>query len=291
MELADVLALQDLDLAKLSATEARAALGLYRETRGELRDRLDSLPAGRFTAQHYRNALVQVQHSIFNLEQSLQVQLKASADKTAHLSQQHLIRQATAFGRKFKGTITPTPLTLAAAMDEGRTLLLPQFESSVKRYGQKLIGDIQHRLAVSMAAHESTDEMRRRIFADYLEPLGSVKVGGRKVPVTAYWAERLVRTEVGQAYNAMHVAQLSQQAYADPKLMKCWSATLEENTCGVCRRMHGITIPVREPFKLPGGKRLMHPLAHPNCACTTTAWMASWGDPWRVLGRPPRRMA
>ena len=279
MQLAKLLAQQDVDLAKLSTKEGRNALALYREARGELRDRLDSIPAGRFTAQHYRGALVQVHHAIQNLEFSLGAQLKDTVSTTANLSQEHLIRQATAFARKFHKSIEPTPLTLAAAVDEGRTLLLPQFDSSVRRYGQKLIGDIQHRLAVSMAAHESTDEMRSRIFSDYLQPLGSVKQGAREIPVTAYWAERLVRTEVGQAYNAMHVAQLSQQAYQTPSLMKCWSATMEKNTCDVCADMNGMVIPVREPFDLGKGRFVMGPLAHPNCQCTTVAWMAEWGNP------------
>jgi SPP1 gp7 family putative phage head morphogenesis protein len=284
MELADLLAMQDVELSRLSTSEGKAALKLYKQARGELRDRLDSLPAGKFQAQQFRVALVQVQEAIFHLGHSLNVRLRSAADKAAALSHENLIRQATAFSKKkYKGSLVPSPLTLAAAMDQGRTLLLPQFDSSVKRYGQKLIGDIQHRLAVSMAAHETTDQMRKRIFTDYLQPLGTVQVGGRDVPVTAGWAERLVRSEVSQAYNAFHHAQLSEQAYEEPSLMKCWSATMERRTCSICRAMNGKVLPVRQPFKLPNGKRVMHPIIHPNCSCTLVAWMPEWGDP-RKLG-------
>lgn len=232
MNLADVPALPDVELAAFSAAEAKKALKLYRVTRGELRDRLDSLPAGTFTAQHYRNALAQVTQAILGMENTMSGDLRGSLTGTAKLSFEHLKRQAEAFGAQFEDTIRPTPLRLAAAIDQGKTMLLPQFDSSVRRYGHRLIDDIRARLAVSMASHEPVEQMKKRIFNEYLLPLGTVRAPGGKgeVPVTAHWAERLVRTEVSQAYNTMHLTQLAEQADEEPELLKCWSATMERRT-------------------------------------------------------------
>jgi hypothetical protein len=278
-EIQRLLERQAVEVQSFTLAEARSALRLYRETRSELLQRLEFLEGSgkgsRFTAVQYRGALAQVQEGLRGLETRLGQRLRGTVSQTAELAGEHLFAQLRTQVARHPGAVAPLPLRAALAIRDGSALLLPQFDSSVRRYGADLLAGIQRRLAVSLASQESMAAARARIFRDFLQPLGTVQLGDRDVPVTAYWAERIVRTETASAYGVSFQVQLSAAAKEDRSLRKQWSAALER-TCPTCRSMDGRVVEVDAPFRLPGGGVVMTPPAHPNCMCTAVAWAKSW---------------
>lgn len=278
-ELERLLLQQAAEIQSFTSAEARSALRLYRETRTELVQRLEFLEgtgrSSRFTTVQYRGALAQVQEGLRGLETRLGQQLRGSVGHAAELAGEHLVAQVKAQAARHPGALAPLPMRAALAIHDGSALLLPQFDSSARRYGTDLLAGIQRRLAVSLASQESTAAARARIFRDFLQPLGTVQVGSRDVPVTAYWAERIVRTETASAYGVTFQAQLTAAAREDPSLRKQWSAALERS-CPTCIKMDGRVVGVGAPFKLPGGGEVMTPPAHANCMCTAVAWARNW---------------
>lgn len=281
--LADLLARQGREVKDLADDEVRAAYKLYRRTRGELIQRLEELDDGTFTAQQYRVALVQTEDGLRHLEREMNKRLDESVPRTARLASKHLRQQVEAFGKEFRGSIRPFASKQALVIEMGRSLLLPQFEQSVERYGLELIKGMQQRLALGMLSNESVDNIRRRLFKEFLQPLQTVELAGAQVPVTAYWAERIVRTELQQAYSTVTQFELQQAAEEEPKLQKRWSATMEKRTCPLCRRLDGQVRPINGYFRLPGGRLISGPTAHPNCMCVIQAWMPAWNPAAKEL--------
>jgi hypothetical protein len=293
----ELLARQSEEMQGLTAERVAAVLRLYRETRADLLQRLEILEdtgrGDRFTAQHYRNALLQIEAGIETMDGRMTGQLVDGLGIANRMAGSHLAQQVAAGQKQWRGTVRPLPTSVAVAMREGETLLLPQFKSSVDRYGNELIRGMQQRMAISLQAQESLFETRNRIFKDYLQPLRTVKMGREMVPPTAYFAERIVRTELVSSYNVTFNAHLDQAAAQDPKLRRRWSSALSERrTCPVCRQMHDQTVDTGEPFKVPGGGTVMTPPVHPNCACACVAWKDVWDKaavptPEFHDGRPP----
>jgi SPP1 gp7 family putative phage head morphogenesis protein len=89
-------------------------------------------------------------------------------------------------------------------------------------------------------------------------------------------AERVVRTEVLNAYNTYSVDLIREVAKEDDRILKRWDAMFDGRLCGDCRSMHGIAIPVAEKFPFPSGESA--PPLHPHCRCTTVIWRSDWGD-------------
>lgn len=73
-----------------------------------------------------------------------------------------------------------------------------------------------------------------------------------------YRLRRVAATEVPHAYSRMHYEIDPGEGWA-----RRWDATLDLRLCKTCRKMHGIIVPIGEPF--PGG--MVPGDVHPNCRC------------------------
>lgn len=64
-----------------------------------------------------------------------------------------------------------------------------------------------------------------------------------------------------------------EQRATNAMVTKTWRTAMDERVCEVCGPLHGVTVPIADPF--PGG--FMMPKAHANCRCTTEITVSEEG--------------
>jgi hypothetical protein len=302
--LAEVRAVIDLQAAqvdRLDKESMRALLPALVDARNELaRDLaawLRDAPDGdeRFTAQQYRRAMVALDAAmdrIRSIAPEMEAQLQANAHAAGAMSREHLIEQVARFGAAFGESVYPTDLELAAVIAKGDELLIPRYRTSAARYANGMTEDIRHQLAVGVARNETWAQMKARLVR-HGGPKGLVATRGvlGDPGATAeyiaeglfrrhrYWAERLVRTELVQAYNVQHQTGIDLlNETRDPartaEYVQRWDATLDRRACPICKGLDRRVAKIGGQFK--GGYH--SPPAHPQCRCLVVAWHVSWGD-------------
>lgn len=108
---------------------------------------------------------------------------------------------------------------------------------------------------------------------------------GRRVGIAGalgYQAERIVRTEVNRVHNVASFDSLKQAQNDLLDLEKTWVATLDGRTRDSHRELHGMTLPMHEPF--PNGLMYPHDPSGPpeetvHCRCRLVAHRQSWKKP------------
>lgn len=302
-----VLAQQAAQIDQLDQASMRALLPALIDARNELRrdltDWLANAPDGdeRFTAQQYRRALLALETSLDRMAQlapDMQAALGNNATAAGALAVANLEQQVARFGAAFGESVYPTDLQLAAVLAKGDGLRIKHYRTSAARYAGAVGEDIRHQLAVGVAKNESFAQLKARL----------VKLGGPKGWVATrgvlgepgavaehiaeglfrrhrYWAERVVRTELIEAYNQNHQAGLELLNEArNPKTtaeyVERWDSSLDKRACPICRDLDRRVAKVGGEFK--GGYK--RPPAHPNCRCVLVAWHVSWGD---IAGEVP----
>lgn len=248
-----------------------------------------------FTAQMYRNALMQIRGALMAIEAQsplLAQVLKFSATQASLMATRHLITEVRQFSVMFEGTIRPVALEAAGLLAEGKKTLWPRFHSSSVRYAGQVGDDIRKQLAIGVVRGENVDQLTTRL----------VKLGGPKGYVWTrnappqpgargeliaeglfkryrHWAERLVRTETVNAYNTLASEGISQlnadrPDWDDDVYKKRWDAAIDGRTCKLCASLDHVVVAEDKPFQ----SGVMHPPLHPNCRCAAVAWHESWSE-------------
>lgn len=244
----------------------------------------------RYTAQHYRNVLVQLQgalETIDKMEPRVTAALVAGGARAGAAAVSHLKAELEVFGQVFQHTIRPIPLETAGIIARGDRILIPRFRSSAARYVGDVRTDITRQLALGVVRGETIDGLKARLIR-LGGPRGAVALRGILGDPNAtveyigeglfkrygYWAERVARTEVINAYNTHAHTGLERFAAEDDGALKRWDARLDRRVCLFCRDLDGKTAPVDGYF--PFGYK--HPPAHPNCRCAVVAWHREWSE-------------
>lgn len=283
-------------VAALPRETIRALAPVLQEARQEvqrdLRRWLRSVPNGaeRFTAQHYRNVLVQLQgalDTIDKMEPKVVGTLTTASGVAGQAAVSHLKAELEVFGQVFQHTIRPIPFDTAGIIARGNRMLIPRFRSSAARYVGDVRTDIKRQLALGVVRGENIDQLKARLIR-LGGPRGAVALRGVLGDPDAvvefigeglfkrynFWAERVARTEVIQAYNTHAHTGLEKFAADDDGALKRWDARLDRRVCLLCRELDGKTAAVDGYF--PFGYK--HPTAHPNCRCAVVAWHREWSE-------------
>ncbi len=291
----DLLYWVNAEVAKLSGTGLSKMAIVLKEAEQELTHDLAKWLTRvggdtKFTAQVYRNALVQIRGALLSIEQRsplvAQV-LKFGATQASVLATRHLISEVEKFSMMFEGSIRPVALEAATLLAEGKKTLWPKYANSAKRYTGQIGDDIRKQLAIGMVRGETVDQLTSRL-VKLGGPKGYVYLRGRPGSPGARaehiseglfkryrsWGERLVRTETVNAYNEMALEGISELAVDDPGYMKRWDAAIDGRTCIICRDMDHEIVAEGKPFK-NGGQA---PPLHPNCRCAVVAWRKEWSE-------------
>lgn len=285
------------EAARLPDARVRALAPVLQQARAELQQALAAWlathPDGseRFTAQRYRAAIVALDSGIKAVRERLDTGVAdVLADGLTPLSNaaiRHMTEQIGVMSSVFGDSLRPVSLDRASIVAEGKKALIPRFRTSAARYAGGVADDIKQQLSIGMVSGENFHEMTSRL----------VKLGGPKGLVhlrgmpgdrnaKAEWiaegmferyrhtAERVVRTEAMQGYNAMHDQAIRDADRQDPGYSRRWDASEDRRVCIICRGLDGAIAEIGKPF--PGGYD--HPPAHPNGRCAQTSWRKEWGD-------------
>lgn len=289
----------------LAPDAMRAVLPALRAARDELRvDLLAWLKHAtdgdqRFTALAKRQALASLDGAlerVGELEPAMGAALAKSRKLTGPLAAKNLETEIARLSAIFDGGVPTMPqINTAAVLAQGNKLLWRRHETSARRYAGAVGDDIRQQFAIGVAKGETFEQLVTR-----LRRLGDPGARKRGIDPGAdaagiadgmfrrqkHMADRLVRTEMMNAYNVQHdeaiVQANEQRPEGDDEYLRKWDAAADLRICPLCRELDGTVATLDGTFR--GGIR--SPPRHPYCRCVILAWMARWGD---MRGEVPTR--
>jgi hypothetical protein len=277
----------------------RRLLPVLQDARKELRkglmEWLKNAPDGanRFTAQQMRVALLNLEEAIakiIELEPAMAAALEEVGAIAGELSVAHLRREVARMSSVFGETLFTSPnIRVAEVLTNSEKILVPRYRNSAHRYAGNVLKDIQHQLAVGVSKNESYFQLTQRL-RRLGGPKGLVSLRGTLGEPGSiseeiaeglfrryrHWAQRIVRTEMSNAYSQGHmdaVVDLNEQIGDDEdEYLLRWDAR-NDGQCPICQRLDRTAVKVGEQFA-PG---IFRSPAHPNCLCRVGTWRKDWG--------------
>lgn len=193
---------------------------------------------------------------------------RASAEAT-ELAIEHLQDEIGRLTRALDGKAAQVSLDAAKTLAEPeRGLLANSFDTSVQRYGLDALNAVRRELFIGLRAGDSTRDIASRVAATQ-GPVAAATTGN---------AERLVRTELNNAYGMAQWRALEVAQKRDPLLLKMWHHA-GSYPCPTCVPLHGTVRPLKATWMIRQGKRtrsVEHPPAHPNCTCRLLPMKSKW---------------
>ena len=258
------------EVIDLEQGHADEFLRLLRETQDALRGRLlandSNNPLDIF---RLRSVEAETRALIDVLERKASGLYGAVNTESVELSLEHLGQEIDKLSRTFGAEPLKVALDAQKVLaDPVRGLLANQFESSVERYGLDLLNGVRRRLFIGLRAGEPL----RDVVKDIAGERGAFGAIGQSN------AERLVRTEVSEAYNASHLQGYKQAKQVIPDLAETW-VHLGSYKCEPCGQLHGTKRPASGYWTVAVGKKtrkVAAPPLHPRCACRTIVLRPSW---------------
>jgi hypothetical protein len=263
---ADVMSLSD-------AASARVAKS-YKRVRQDLRDRLDSLPRGTFTAQRMRSVLVQVDAALNAMGEGLLGDMDTEGQDAAELGVNHLIAEIEKWDSHFLGAVSPINIDLVESATNAKNLIINDAtKSSVDTYSSQVRGRIAQGLSDGVISQSSTGEMMTAI--------------GKTLLGEEWKLTRIVRTELMGIYSRGKLTGMSDLTADLPDLMKTVWNPMDNRTADdskyVEKRVEQedpkLIIPVDEYFsyKWRGQvRRYLAPPDRPNDRSILIPYRKSW---------------
>lgn len=175
----------------LTASEQRKLLGLFRQVRRDLQDRLLTIPEGTFTENQLNITLIQIQAAIQAIKLDLKDQLQDSSRIFADKGIEDLTREIEFFSKKFEGNIHPINIDRILIAQESTNFLINKHDASIDAYAEALRSQITSNIVQSMAMRESSDRTVSRI----VNQVGKFFMGEE------WKIQRIARTELSNIYN------------------------------------------------------------------------------------------
>ena len=274
---------------------------LYQDLLLQIRTKLSRTTSGTFSEVTVRGMLAQIKLAMATLTRESAGHMGEAAFRVSMESARAMLSNMAALERQFGEGVVSMPMTEIArlrglAAEEASSLLVTH-QSSIARYGAHLIGRMETELSTALAVGETSIGAIDRV----------MKVGNLE-----WWrAERIVRTELSQAYNATHKAvadEFSQEL--DGEMWTMWSEHVSEDGVALDDRvgddslaMHGQVAPpgglFTQPPRAPAGQEVSESLVgeewanppnRPNDRAVLVPWRFSWGIPgwiWKGGRRVP----
>lgn len=188
--------------------------------------------------------------------------------------------------KQFRGAATPLRIPIVKVLTNVQRTMMGRYEHKSMKYAGDVGRRIRNELAVGVIKGESVGEMTRRLLGGKFEKLSmkgpSAMADGiaEKTYFKNYHeAERLVRTELVNAYTETQIESLHEANDDDPGWKKMWDAANDDRVCDDCDELDGVVVDLNDTF--PGG--IQGPPLHPNDRCSIVPWHEGWGSPKGVL--------
>lgn len=267
------------EVQKLEGSQAAEFLRMLENLRDVLRGRFLAIGSADQTFDVYllNRVIAETETGILTLRHKADTLYSRAQDKAVNLSIEHLGDELERLSGAFD------PETLSVSIDAAKVLADPvqkllanHFDTSVARYGGDLLNRVRQRIFVGLRAGDTLGEMAKDV-AGESGPLGTV---GRS------FGERLVRTEVSQAYGAAQHSGMIEAKQSIPGLQKVW-LHVGSFICKVCNPIHGTMRPMDGTWTVMVGRKartVAHAPAHPQCTCRVSAMKPGWRNAMQNLG-------
>lgn len=269
----DALKRHSLEVSKLEGAQAGEFLTLLRDLQDTLRGRYAAMGGqdSPLDANRLRQIIDETEAGIRVLEFKAGRSFNAAQTDAAELSIDHIVEEVAQLSKAFEGNPSDISINTARVLaDPVQGLLANHFDTSVKRYGLDLLNDVRRQLFVGLRAGDSLGDVTSSIAGER----GAFGIVGRDN------AERLVRTEVSQAYGAAQHASTKEAAREVPGLQKVW-LHVGSYPCPVCIPLHGTERALDDTWTIRMGRKtreVAHPPAHPNCVCRASTMRPRWRE-------------
>jgi len=235
--------------------------------------------AARYTAHVKRSALAQLEAAMAEIEAlapTMYNTLLSSGMKAGEAGLTAMEKQLSSLNAMFEGSMVPVSFDRAAILSGGEKLLLNKYPSSAARYAGKIRDDVRRHLAVGTLQQKSISEMATKMYEEIPHVFKNAKFN----------AMRLVRTEVMNSYNEMHLQGLQEAHEEDSDVKMRWDASYDFRRCPECGSLDGKIVEVDKEFTASwstasgAAKQRTHrrPPAHPQCRCVLVPWIDDWPD-------------
>jgi hypothetical protein len=255
-------------ILSLENDQAIQIMKSYQDIRKDLVDRLSKLPPGRFSAQHLRGVLAQVQGAITAIQDHLNGAMANGAFKAAMKGIEHLTSEIKTFDEEFTGAITPIDLNATLIARDTNNLLLTKYKTNLDAYGQGLFQKISNGLVNATIGAQNTGEIVGTL---------SQFFNGEEWKLT-----RIVRTELHHVYNLGKLNGLKEMSEEEEGLKKTLIHPMDARTgkdSEYAASLHLIA-DVSEPFEYSWDNKIrsyMVPPDRPNDRSVMVPYLPNWG--------------
>ena len=174
-------------LLNMEEEQSREIIRIYQRIRGQLSDRLSSLPADTFTAQRLRGVLAQVEGAIVAMTDNLTTFMLGASRQAGLLGASDLITEIDEFNEMFTGAVIPIDLDNVAVSLNANNFLVNKYEASIDAYSQGVRSTITSGLTQAAIEEISYGETIRRV--------------NNFLHMEEWKLHRIVRTELHTVYN------------------------------------------------------------------------------------------
>lgn len=275
---AESLRQHSLEVAQLEDGQAREFLRLLKQLQDELAGRIASVGDDRpLDYARYSQIDAQTRSAILTLETKLSGNWDKAAKDSVDLAIDHIGSDLDHLSKAFDTSAIDVTLDASTALaDPAQLLLANHFETSVKRYGLDVLNSVRRRILIGIRTGDTVGA----VSADLRSPSGSLQMLNKPA------GDRLVRTEISQAYGSAAHSGIAQAAKQDKALTKVW-IHVGSYLCPTCGPLHGSERPVDGTWTIKSGtkiRKIAHPPGHPRCGCRVTAMKPSWRRGLQSLG-------
>lgn len=255
----------------MSEREAKRVLRSYEQVRRELRDRLDNIPTGTFTAQKMRATLTQLDLAINKMGKSLVGDMKDSVKMASESGIEDLLRELKKWDKRFTGAIKPINLKAVEAAADTQKFLFNQYDASIDSYNAFLRSKMAQSLTESVVAEDSVGEVIGR--------LGKIFLGEQ------WKLEQITRTELHGVYARGKLSGMKklwgEGEGTIPDLKKTLYHPIDKRTGDDSKFLNenNLIVPVDEPFKYTWKgqvREFMAPPDRPNDRSILIPYRDAW---------------
>lgn len=280
----------------LSDPELKAVMPALYDLRDKMADSLRSFLKGEQVASEYtmhkhRALLAQLDDAIKTAHRELPSaalsDLKRESFGAAKIGVKKLERMIIEGEKKYAGAVSSLNIPVAKVLTNVKRTMMGRYETKSDKYAGDVGRRIRNELAVGVLKGETVGEMTKRIMGagHYARTAkkGVTAVAEEMANTTIFKAkheaERLVRTEIVNAYTESQIESLYEAEEDDPGYQKMWDAASDKRVCLDCYALNGVVVDLNHNFR--GG--VQGPPLHPNDRCCIVPWHKGWGSPKGAL--------
>lgn len=237
----------------LEDRQARKLITIYRRGRELIKQRLAIVTSGTFSEAQLKQALLQTEGVIRELDSQLNKQLTFSFEIAEESGIEDMAKEVNLFEREFNGITSAVPLDLILETTKRENFLLNQFKASMKAYTRQTRDNIQRSLSESLIAKDPFNKVVSRVAANML--------------VDEWKVLRIVRTELHQVYNVSKMNSLSTiKEQVIPDLKKTMYHPMDFRTGEDSKAMDraDLIVDINKPFRFTFKGKLFVFFAPPN---------------------------